>query len=174
MDEIIHNKLYLGSMDDVFNIELLVKNNISCVITLLVNIDTIELGILLNTYKIKHHVFTVYDNEVENLSALFLTLFHIIDSNNTVFIHCSMGISRSPTIVIAFLMYKYNMYLDDATKKVLQVREFIFPNDNFIMQLFKFEKNIFGLMSFTHDKYGIAKYKQMIHSFHKNKQPDNI
>jgi protein-tyrosine phosphatase len=167
MSEIICNKLYLGSMDDVINLDLLLKINVSIVISLVVDVDFTELNNLLESNNIKHYIFKVYDNEKEDLSKLFLTLFKIIDLDNIIFIHCSMGISRSPTITIAYLMYKFKIYLDDATKLVLNVREYIFPNDNFIMQLLKYEKTIFGVMSFTHDKYGIAKYKQMIHSFDK-------
>jgi len=165
MSEIIFQKLYLGSLDDIEKIDWLLKNNITDVMTIATDIDFIGLTNLLEKNKINHHIFKVYDSSDENLSKLFETLFQIIDSSNIICVHCSFGISRSPTVVIAYLMYKYKMFLDDATKVVLKSRNYIFPNDNFIMQLFKFEKELFDLMSFTHDKYGITKYKNMIHSF---------
>lgn len=165
MSEILHDKLYLGSLSDVENINWLLENNITDVMTIASNIDFVSLTNLLEKNNIKHHIFEVYDNSNENISELFPTLFKIIDSANIICVHCSFGISRSPTVIIAYLMYKHKMFLDDATKFVLKSRICIFPNDNFMMQLFKFEKELFGLMSFTHDKYGIAKYKNMIHTY---------
>jgi len=165
MSEILPNKLYLGSLYDVENINWLLENNITDIISLASDIDFIGLTNLLEKNNINHHIFKIYDDSNENISELFLTLFKIIDSANIICVYCSFGISRSPTVIIAYLMYKHKMFLDDATKFVLKSRNCIFPNDNFLMQLFKFEKELFGLISFTHDKYGIAKYKNMIHSY---------
>ncbi|XP_008502262.2 dual specificity protein phosphatase 13-like [Calypte anna] len=51
-----------------------------------------------------------------------------------VFVHCAMGVSRSATLVLAFLMIHENMTLVDALKTVSAHRN-ICPNSGFLNQL---------------------------------------
>ena len=50
-----------------------------------------------------------------------------------------MGISRSPTIVISYLMYKEKMKFEEAYDFVKEKRKVISPNSGFQEQLKKFE-----------------------------------
>lgn len=52
-----------------------------------------------------------------------------------VLVHCQMGISRSATIVIAYLMRKQRQGLDEVLKQVRAKRRRINPNENFSVQL---------------------------------------
>lgn len=51
-----------------------------------------------------------------------------------VLVHCAMGVSRSATIVLAFLMIYENMTLVEAIQKVQTHRD-ICPNSGFLRQL---------------------------------------
>ena len=51
-----------------------------------------------------------------------------------------MGISRSPSIVIAYLMYQNKMKFEEAYNFVKNKRKEISPNSGFQEQLKKFEK----------------------------------
>lgn len=51
-----------------------------------------------------------------------------------VLIHCIMGISRSATIAIAYLMIKKGLRAKEAVEKVKKARD-IRPNDGFLKQL---------------------------------------
>lgn len=57
-------------------------------------------------------------------------------------VHCLAGISRSPTICIAYLMYSQNLSLDQAYDLVKQRRRLISPNLNFMRQLFEYEHTL--------------------------------
>ena len=52
------------------------------------------------------------------------------------------GVSRSPSIVIAYLMWKTHCSFDETYFFVKNRREFVEPNDGFIEQLKLFEKLI--------------------------------
>lgn len=51
-----------------------------------------------------------------------------------VVVHCYQGVSRSATIVAAFLMLKRGMSAEEALKTLRKKRE-IFPNEGFLNQL---------------------------------------
>lgn len=53
------------------------------------------------------------------------------------------GYSRSPTIIIAYLMKKNNMGFEDAFNYVKEIKQDIHPNDGFIEKLKYFEKRLF-------------------------------
>ena len=56
------------------------------------------------------------------------------ESSEAVLIHCDLGISRSPTIIIAYLMRKFKMQQADVLRFV-QSKQRIKPSANFTRQL---------------------------------------
>ncbi|CAL9730639.1 tyrosine-protein phosphatase Yvh1p [Monosporozyma unispora] len=60
--------------------------------------------------------------------------------HGAIYIHCQAGISRSPTFIIAYLMYRYGLTLKMALYAVKRKRLSIEPNENFMEQLTMFEK----------------------------------
>merc|ERR1719150_2761689 len=86
------------------------------------------------------------DNGLQNLRQFFEEAFEFIDlakSNSSgVLIHCQAGISRSPTIAVAYLMKYYPMAMSDAYKFVKTKRSIISPNLNFMGQLWEFEQGL--------------------------------
>ncbi|RWS08063.1 dual specificity protein phosphatase 16-like protein, partial [Leptotrombidium deliense] len=62
-----------------------------------------------------------------------------LQQNKSVIVHCAAGRSRSASIVIAYLIRYYNMSLQDAYVFVHNKRSCIDPNDNFLIQLARFE-----------------------------------
>jgi predicted protein tyrosine phosphatase len=163
MSEIIPHQLYLGDIDDAFNTRWLKDMSINTVITAAVDIDEKMLTNLLLKEKISHHIFHLSDTTSQDIISFLPQIFAIIKSSKTVLVHCMFGISRSVSIVLAYLMHHYKMYLDDAIRNVLQKRPCIFPNDGFILQLIGIEKSIHGMMTFLPNEEGIRKCKHIIH-----------
>ena len=54
---------------------------------------------------------------------------------NSLLIHCIAGRSRSVTLLLAYLIFKYKYTVDEAIKLVKDKRDIIEPNPNFIKQL---------------------------------------
>jgi hypothetical protein len=61
-------------------------------------------------------------------------------SGGRVLVHCQAGVSRSPTIVLAYLMARYNWPMMTAFCYVKSRRHIIAPNFNFMGQLMEFEQ----------------------------------
>jgi len=57
-----------------------------------------------------------------------------------VLVHCQAGVSRSPTLVVAYLMALYGRPLMDTFQLVKQRRQIVAPNFNFMGQLLDFEQ----------------------------------
>jgi len=61
------------------------------------------------------------------------------DENCSVLVHCEMGVSRSASVVTAYLMLKFEWSVTEALAFIQRSR-FVMPNDGFLEQLAIFEK----------------------------------
>jgi len=59
-----------------------------------------------------------------------------------VLVHCFAGVSRSATIVLAYLMQEHGMSYTEAMKFVKAARWFINPNEGFRKQLLQFQREL--------------------------------
>eukprot|EP01029_Cantina_marsupialis_P013785 TRINITY_DN304_c0_g3_i1.p1 TRINITY_DN304_c0_g3~~TRINITY_DN304_c0_g3_i1.p1 ORF type:complete len:672 (+),score=108.24 TRINITY_DN304_c0_g3_i1:473-2488(+) len=63
-----------------------------------------------------------------------------LSSNASVLVHCTAGKSRSPALIIAFLMSTYQLSFVGAFNRVKQLRAVVSLNDGFKQQLQAYEK----------------------------------
>ncbi|ESO82277.1 hypothetical protein LOTGIDRAFT_134995, partial [Lottia gigantea] len=99
-----------------------------------------------NDVNIKYHGIPAQDVATYRICDEFQSAVEFIDEalkSGKVYVHCQMGVSRSATIVIAYLMAKCGMDLMHATRHCRHRRE-IFPNSGFLKQLCDLNKNIYG------------------------------
>ncbi|KAH3855182.1 dual specificity protein phosphatase 3-like [Dreissena polymorpha] len=96
---------------------------------------------------IKFHGIKAQDSPTFNMTIFYKEAVEFMDkalkSGGKVFVHCSKGVSRSPTIVIAYLMMKCNMDLMSAMRTIRPKRK-IHPNDGFIRQLCILNRELYG------------------------------
>lgn len=83
----------------------------------------------------KYKVINVYDMPFVNLSKHFQECIDFIkdalDNGGAVLVHCFAGVSRSATIILAYLMQERGMSFLDAMSFVKRRRPIIFPNFGF-------------------------------------------
>lgn len=98
----------------------------------------------------KCHQIHIDDCNAQNIGQYFDQACATIDTyllTGSVLVHCAMGISRSPTIVIAYLMYKQHQLqqranLSAALNHVRQARECTNPRFEFVSALHAYENKL--------------------------------
>ena len=92
-----------------------------------------------------HYKISAEDSEDYDIKQHFEKAIEFIDNNRkigSVYVHCLAGISRSATIVIAYLMKNGKMNFCEAAKYVQSQRSCIYPNFGFCKQLIEYEKEL--------------------------------
>lgn len=133
----ILDDLYLGSEWNASNLEELHTNGITHILNVTREIDNFFPG------EFKYKNIRVYDEESTDLLRYFDDTFKFISQatkdKGKVLVHCKMGISRSATIVISYLMKELKKDLKSALEHAKQRRSIVNPNKSFLKQLEVFE-----------------------------------
>ena len=82
------------------------------------------------------------DHPDQDLISHLKPAINFIKNGKIVFVHCAAGISRSASIVIAYLMTTKKWKYDDAYNFVKSKRSVIDPNFGFVKQLKKLDEQI--------------------------------
>ena len=128
----VYQNIFLGSLEAANDYKWLKENGITHI-----------LGMIGYQHKYSDIEYLVYsdidDDPTQNLIKYFSPTFEFIDrsfkTGGRVLVHCHAGISRSSTIVIAYLMYKYGMDFSKAFDITKKARSIVHPNYGFILQL---------------------------------------
>ena len=129
MNYIIDN-IYLGNREAASNEEYLKEYNISTVINCADDLTSV--------YKdLKFMELRLYDRDEQNLFPKFDVAYKYIKlhSKNNILIHCSVGKSRSASLVIFYMMKEKGWDYDTCYRYVKERRPIIEPNGGFEAQL---------------------------------------
>uniref|UniRef100_A0A915L646 protein-tyrosine-phosphatase n=1 Tax=Romanomermis culicivorax TaxID=13658 RepID=A0A915L646_ROMCU len=131
--------VYLGSQQDVLDEETLKKYGIEFVLNLSTTCPKPD------HLQEEHFLrIPVQDSYSEELLPYFEEAFEFLDkvreASGVALIHCLAGISRSPTLAIAYVMRYLHMSQDEAYRYVKEKRPSISPNFNFLGQLLEYEQ----------------------------------
>ncbi|KAJ7027879.1 protein-tyrosine phosphatase-like protein [Mycena alexandri] len=131
-DAIIDDKLFLGNLSAAESPQLLNRLGITHVLS--VCPDYLKVS-----ENLKHLSLPMLDDEhfdiLEHLPTTCQFIQEALNSGGRVLIHCVMGISRSVTVVCAYLMFSQNISTAQAMRLVRARRPRGRPNYNFIRQL---------------------------------------
>eukprot|EP00941_MAST-03F_sp_MAST-3F-sp1_P001450 g1450.t1 len=149
----IQSSLYLGGKNITVNKEIMQEMKITHIINCSKDIP--------NNFEdtFSYLRVPVGDSEEESIEKYFDMSNNFIkaafDNNGTVFVHCSMGISRSTTIIIAYLLH-IGMSLKQSFHFVSEKRPVIRPNCGFMRKLIDLEKKLYGKVSLTIEQYNAS------------------
>lgn len=132
--------LFIGSESNAKNLDELSSERIQHIVNVTPNVPA---------YHSDHfHYYNIpaEDTQKQNLldhfDHVYKFIHRAITNNEKVLVHCVAGISRSPAIVISFLMRYAKMTMNDAYEFVKRKRSIVSPNLNFMGQLLQYETKL--------------------------------
>ncbi len=133
--------LYLSCRKGASNKQGLEMNNISRILNV-----TNEASEYQHLEGFTYHQIAVEDKHEVNMLECLPRAFAFIEeakaSNEKVLVHCHAGMSRSVTVVLAYLMKFQGFTLNNAYDHVKQKKSNISPNFSFMEQLVQFENSL--------------------------------
>jgi hypothetical protein len=128
--------LYMGDIDALTDVEFM--KEVGAVISVVDGFPADFWKTMIGPNR-AHLLIPVMDLPYVNLRPHFKPSYAFIESHlsqgHNVYVHCMAGISRSSTIVLYWLMRKFQMNLLEALTFLKQQRPIIRPNDGFLLQL---------------------------------------
>ncbi|KAG8814495.1 hypothetical protein FRC17_001104, partial [Serendipita sp. 399] len=138
MDEILP-RLWLGNIAGPRDAKTLEERNIRAILTVLDWKISVPEGVT-------HKYIRLIDAGDSDLLAHVVPSIEFIqselDKGHSVLVHCFAGISRSASMVAAYLMYSQNLDFSDAKLQVQKARPQANPNRGFAAQLGVFHQAI--------------------------------
>ncbi|CAF1059248.1 unnamed protein product [Adineta ricciae] len=136
----IMDGVYVGNESNAKNLDELSAKNIRYIVNVTSHVP------LYHSDQLHYYHISADDTQKQNLLNYFDEAYQFIHQAITrhekVLVHCVAGISRSPAIVISFLMRYAQMNLNDAYNYVKMKRSIVSPNLNFMGQLLQYEKQL--------------------------------
>lgn len=117
--DLVEPRLFLGNCTAARNIQFLKSNKISHILT----IDSFPIpAYVCSSASINNKYIHIADMTRENILEHFEDCISFIEDamsslEGAVLVHCFYGVSRSATIVIAYLMKKYNINYQKAFER---------------------------------------------------------
>ena len=184
LSEIIPNFLYISSYNATKNLELLEKNKITHIINCAA--DFCE-NVFEQENKFTYLSFYLKDHVLENIECIFYECIKFIENvkekGGRVLVHCIQGISRSVSIVMAYIIFTKKVTYDKAFNLVQSKREISSPNFGFSIQLqnfytrlyedpskYRYIPKIYAVGSFQNEQAGKIVCRLMNEPFYEHKE----
>ncbi|KAK2465863.1 hypothetical protein APHAL10511_001504 [Amanita phalloides] len=131
LTEILHNQLYIGNLSAAMSERHRQSVGVTHILSVCPDYPSTDAA---------HHLtIAVHDSEYEDLLIHLPQTCEFIEKalnvGGRVLVHCVMGISRSTTVVAAYLMKSRGMDAMSAIKFIKKARPQVHPNYGFITQL---------------------------------------
>lgn len=128
--------LYLGAVSAAQDKKFITKHKIKRIVSIGADPKIQHDGVV-------YHRFRIKDSIDSDITQLFDDVNRVLEEGRErkecVLVHCKAGISRSPTLVIAYLMKYLDTSLKDALHQVLAARPSASPNGRFMKELINYE-----------------------------------
>jgi len=148
----IIDNIYLGNGYNASNYSVIRDYNIKYIVNVTKEIpnyyeynivSTTNTSCIPSNLDIKYFTIPILDNDEGHISVHISNVLDFIEeaqskNDGNILIHCYMGSSRSASIVLAYLIYKYNFTLKNALKYIKKKRDIVNININFINDIKEF------------------------------------
>ena len=131
----ITDKIYLGCEEGAKEYDFLKTEEIHNIISLIPEIIKFP-----EEMKIKCLNFPVENCLATGFFKSLKQCIEFIENSDKLFIHCSCGVDKSPTIIIGYLMWKTHSSYDEVFNYVKEKRNCIEPNNLSVIKLHKLDK----------------------------------
>ncbi len=135
----VYPNLFLSNRKTAENIDVIMNHDINVIICIT---NGIRSGKTITDYtnlKIDYYSYSLPDVPDANIKPIADIVVKIIDHylslGKKVLVHCEMGISRSASLVIAYIMQKEGKNFEESLKHVKEKRNIVNPNIGFVNQL---------------------------------------
>ena len=136
--------LFLGGRLAAQNWEWLVQNKIQSIVNVTADVSNYYEG----EEGFVYHRVAIEDAHTSDIGAHFEATTQLIraqlEEGRAVLCHCREGLSRSPSIVAAFLMQTMNLTVEEALRMVEEKNDMIRINKGFEAELNRLNKQLFG------------------------------
>ena len=140
MPSLIDTGIYLGNIDHATTKSVVQEAGINVIINCTESLQSIEFD------GVEFHRVSIKDSISEDAARFFDETSDLIDAyladGKKILIHCAAGISRSPTILAAYLMRSRGMSCDEALGFIRHARPIVDPNIGFVIQLCAYEARL--------------------------------
>ncbi|CAD8060107.1 unnamed protein product [Paramecium sonneborni] len=130
-----YGALFLSGIEAALNPQLMQQNQIGAVLTVGTELSNLKFDCV-------QKLIMLHDTAYDPIRRYFEEAIHFIDEQRktkNVLVHCFVGVSRSATLIIAYLMQMYNYSLQAALTFLISRRPQINPNPGFMQQLQQFD-----------------------------------
>jgi len=167
--------IFIGNFVGACSSRLCQKNNIDAIINMSVKV-------IKKHSKITYYAFPINDLPGEDIVRLFNMTSNIIEGHlkagENVLVNCNMGVSRSTTIVLAYIIRKTGMEVDSALALCRKFRPCCNPNYGFMEQLkryhLKIRENNFRRTVSTDMRYRDSEETVYLESFGDKKELSSV
>eukprot|EP01038_Epipyxis_sp_PR26KG_P014618 gene14618-19631_t len=151
--------LLLGRRDCAENLQLLMKLNVTHILNVTDNLPNYHQSLFV------YQRIKVKDSNEEDIAVYFETAVEFIQraerAQGRIFVHCTAGSSRAPTIILAYLIAIRGIPLVDAYNYLTVLRPLVAPNNHFKFLLAKHEIDKLGGSSvFFHKDWRFYEFNQ--------------
>ncbi|KAG8084557.1 hypothetical protein GUJ93_ZPchr0010g9893 [Zizania palustris] len=140
----VADHVYLGGDAVAKNRDILRKNEITHVLNCV--------GFVCPEYfksDLIYRTLWLQDSPTEDITSILYDVFDyfedVREQGGRVFVHCCQGVSRSTSLVIAYLMWREGQSFDDAFQLVKAARGIANPNMGFACQLLQCQKRVHAI-----------------------------
>lgn len=136
----INDNLYIGNISTATNRELLQREGITHIIDILSH----KFEPFTEDFEYLH--IAAHDSPdcdlTYNLPVTNMFIRNAIKKGGKVFVHCMGGVSRSVSIVLAYMMTTSDEHINAILNEIKEVRPIAQPNTGFMKQLVTFKENV--------------------------------